>query len=79
MIRSGVMPVIDTYTIRGIGLTAVVSDVPPGLKEGCIAHQGEHAWRIVGVNRSTNSDNALLTLKPLQEDGVELEKTELLL
>lgn len=78
MSHNGELPIIDVITIRGIGLSATVLNVPSGLEPGCIAHQGEHAWRITGVNRSTNSDKALLTLKPLQ-DGVELEETRLLL
>lgn len=49
------MRVVDSFYIKGRGFVASVEGAPPtgcsahGVMPGVLVHQGEHAWRVRGV------------------------------
>lgn len=57
------MQVEQVNQVPGRGLVALVAEVPKGVKVGCLVHQRDKAWKIVGIEPSER--RSVFVLQPL--------------
>lgn len=58
------MKITGVFHIKGRGTVVVVEDLTPGVKIGCLIHQGELAWKITGAETPSRTQLVGLVLKP---------------